>query len=423
MNGRLHHRIIRNVIVMAVACVFCTLDHATAQSFRRGTTAPSQQPTLKAVVDPALMAKLTATYQASVDGKPLRELLAQIATAADFNLWIDRNVDPDHLVSLSGGPKTVFAALQEASQGGGAEVVAVGNVVLVGHRNRLEQLAGAILALPPATGSGAIEPEKNANLKREIRWPIATTPTVALRVVLPETAIELPHDHWPEVVWRDVSERVAALLVTSQFDLMPIAESVGDGRSQAAKTLGQIRGQPQRRPAANPADPLESTPTQLVRLEAPPVLTLRYPSSNHNEAIRAAALAADPRASLSQPRGDQTTPATGMIELAGAPAAHLAAITAMLKHASPRQQTAVDIDTVRFTLNLRAAPAQDVLLQLAAAGGRRLQITDQATPLMRRTITFDLQDQTLRQLVKAVTDQMGADARWTADTLVITLTP
>lgn len=423
MIGRLHRRNIRRVVLMALASLFCTVDHASAQPFRRGATTPSQPLAHKAVVDPGLIAKLAANYQASVDGKRLRELLGQIAIAADFNLWIDRNVDPDQLVSLSGGPKTVFAALLEASEGGGAEVVAVGNIVLVGQRNRLEQLVGAILALPPDAGSGAVGPEENSVAKRKIDWPIATTPTAALRVVMPETAIELPHDHWPAVVWREISPDVAALLITSQFDLMPIAEAVADDRSQAAKTLGQSRGLPQRRPSANVADPLQSVPTQLVRLAAPPVLTLRYPSGNHNETIRAAALAADPRASVSRPRGDQAVPASGTIELAGAPAAHFAAIAAMLKQTSPRQQTPVDIDAVRFTLNLRGAPAQDVLVQLAAAGGRRLQVNEQAVPQMRKTITFDLQDQTLRQLVKAVTDQLGIDAQWTPDTLIIAPAP
>jgi len=422
MTRRRHHRIFYAAAAVATALLLPAWDHAAAQPPRRAVASAPQTPPKNAAVTPALVAKLTAPYQAAVVGKPLRELLVQIAGAADFNLWIDRHIDPDQLVSLPGGLKTVFASLVEASRAGGADVVAVGNIVLVGQRQRIERLAGAILAVPGEALSGSTPAEKKTAGPAEIRWPLATTPTAALRIASPQTAGELPHDHWPEVLWRDISPQVATLLVTSQFDLMPLDEGSVAGKAGPGKTLGQTGAE---RPAgafAEKQNAPESTSLQFVRLAAPPVLTLRYPAGAHAAAIRSAATAADPRATLVEPRG-APHPAAGLIELAGSPAAHVAAIAAMLLQAQPRVAASVDLDNVRFTLNLRGAPAQDVLVQLAAAAGRKLQITEQATTMMRRTITFNVQDQSLRQLVKTVTDQIGATAQWSADTLTIAPAP
>jgi len=418
MSSRRRSRLFSAAILLAAQVALCTFDQIAAQPPRR-PAANAVHPQNNAAVAPGLAAKLTAPYQAAVDGKPLRELLRQIAGAADFNLWIDRHVDPDQIVSVAGGQKTVFASLVEAARAGGADVVAVGNVVLIGQRERIELLAGAILALPREGLTGSIQAEKKAAGQSEIRWPGATTPTEALRIASRQTAVKLPHDHWPEVVWRDISPQVATLLVTSQFDLMPLADGSVAGDTGPRKTLGQTRAE---RPAAafpNQPDRPESAPVQLVRLASPPVLTLRYPGGAHMDAIRSAATAADPRAALSQPR-DRSNAAAGTLELAGSPAAHVAAIAAMLNHTQPRVAAGVDIDNVRFTLNLRGAPAQDVLVQLATAAGRKLKIAEQAVPLMRRTITFDLQDHSLTQLVQAVTDQIGADAHWSPETLTIT---
>lgn len=418
-----HRRLFYAALLLAVQVELCVLDPIAAQPPRRPTAnaaSAAQLASDNAVIFPALAAKLTAPYQVAVSGKPLRELLHQIAGAADFNLWIDRNVDPDQLVTLPGGQKTVFASLVEASRAGGADAVAVGNIVLVGQRQRIEQLAGTLLAMSRENRVPPLATENNAAGQAEIRWPEATPPTAALRIASRQAAGELPHDHWPEVAWRDISPQVATVLVTSQFDLMPLADGAVAGDDSPRKTLGQARAD---RSPALPIrrDAFEFAAVQLVRLASPPLLTLRYPGGAHAEAIRSAAMAADPRAALSQPRDRNT--AAGSIELAGSPAAHVAAISAMLTHAAPRGQATVDIDNVRFALNLRGAPAQDVLVQLAAAAGRKLQVSEQAATMVRRTITFNVQDQSLRQLVKAVTDQIGGIAQWSDDTLTITPSP
>lgn len=426
MTRHRHRRLSTAANLLAVLVGLCTLDRAAGQPATRPAANPAANPaavaapaaTGESVVDPELAAKLAAPYQAAVDGKPLRELLNQIAEAAGFNLWIDRNVDPDRLVSLTGGQKTLFASLVEAARAADADAIAVGNVVLVGQPERVQQLAGALLALSKDGRQRSGDGEKKSAVQPEIRWPRATTPTEALRITAGQTAAELPHDHWPEVAWRDISPQVATLLVTSQFDLMPAANGVVDSDTLPRKTLGQTRAD-----QSQTAEPDASGDAQarFVRLAAPPLLTRRYPAGPHVEALRSAAVAADPRASLVPPRDRN---AASGIELAGSPAAHVAAIAAMLTHAAPpRGQATVDIDNVRFTLNLRGAPAKDVLTQLATASGRKLQVSEQANENVRRLITFNVQDQTLRQLVKTVTDQIDASPQWSADALTITTTP
>ncbi len=422
MTRSRHRRLFSTAMLLAVPVALCTLTHTTAQPPRRpaiNTANTAQSATHNAVVAPALVGKLTAPYQIAIDGKPLRELLGQIATAADFNLWIDRNVDPDQLVSLPAGQKTVFGSLVEASGASNADVVAVGNVVLVGQRQRIEQLAGAILTLQREHPTAANAAEKKMVAEAEIRWPEATTPAEALRIVSGQPAGELPHDHWPAVAWRDISPQVATLLVTSHFDLMPPTDDTVATNSGARKTLGQTRAV---RPAelANRPDTPDFVATQLVPLASPPVLTLRYPSGTDADAIRLAATTADPRAAMSQSR-DRS--ASGTIELSGSPAAHVAAISAMLTRATPRGQTTVDIDNVRFTLNVPRALAQDVLIQLAAAAGRKLQVSEQAATIVRRPITFNAEDQSLRQIVKTVTDAIGANAVWSDEKLTISPSP
>ncbi|HBJ35287.1 MAG TPA: hypothetical protein DDZ51_11145 [Planctomycetaceae bacterium] len=383
--------------------------------------AGQQTPSNNNVVALSLVTKLTAPFQAAVNGKPLRELLHQIADAADFNLWIDRNIDPDQLVSLPNDQRTVFTSLADASRAGGADVVAVGNVVLVGQRQRIEQLTGAILALPLKSPSPTSAATKIAAGQTEFLWPEATTPTEALRIVAGQETVELPHDHWPEAAWRDISPQVATLLVTSQFDLMPLADEAVAGNAVPQKTLGQTRTDRPSLALPNQQGAPKLTAMKLAPLAAPAVLTLRYPAGDHAQAIRKAAATADPRATLSQPREGNNS--AGLVELAGSPAAHVAAIIAMLSHAKPRIQAGVDIDNVRFTLSLRGAPAQDVLAQLAAAAGRKLRVSDEAGTMMQRTITLNVQDQSLRQLVKTVTDQIGASAQWSDDTVTITPSP
>jgi len=337
-----------------------------------------------------------------------------IAAAADFNFWLDRQVDPDQLVTLAAGPRTVFGVIRESARSVDLEAVAVGNVVLVGQTDRVAALIGVLMSIAPElTGptqaDGASWPA--------IEWPEATNPTDALAVASGVPAAELPslpHDLWPSVKWEGLSPAVATLLVTAQFDLMP-----GDPPSGRALTLGQ--------PAPNPVhsarNNIPSTSIRsksLVKLESPATVTQDYAAGPLTESARSAAAAADPRAIFRVLPTRPATPKAGRpLRMTAQPGAHIAVIHVILGHLLAQDGPSVDIDNVRFSLRLRFAPAGDVLAQLAAAAGRNLQIADSASQTIRTPITLTGDDQTLRQLVETVAAQSRLRATWTEATLVI----
>jgi hypothetical protein len=338
----------------------------------------------------------------------------EIAAAADFNFWLDRQVDPDQLVTLAAARRTVFGVLQESARSVDLEVVAVGNVVVVGQKPRVAALIGVLMTMSPdLTG-----PARTDGVRwPTIAWPEATTPTEALAIAsgLPDAqSPQLPHDLWPAVTWKGLSPDVATLLVTAQFDLMP-----GDVPVARPLALGQpapVRVQPR----LDNGRQANRSVRSLIKLGAPATVSQIYAAGPLSESARAAAAAADPRAAFQTlPPSPDSPRGTRPIRMTAQPEAHIAAIHAMLAQLSGQTEPSVDIDQVRFTLRLRFAPAGDVLAQLAAAAGRNLQVADSASQTIRTPITLTGDDQTLRQLVETVAAQAGLRVTWTDATLVI----
>lgn len=401
---------------MAVFTIFVPATTALrAQSNGRSdATGSASALSTEGPVCASLAAKMMAPYRAVVDGKPLRSLMNDIAAAADFNFWLDRQVDPDQLVTLAAGPRTVFGAIKDSARSVDLEAVAVGNVVVIGQKERVAALIGVLLSMSPDLTGPA---QTDGGDWSAIAWPEATTPTEALAVAsgLPvEQLPQLPHDLWPSVKWKGLSPDVATLLVTAQFDQMP-------GNSPAPRALAL--GQPAPTQFQRPRDNVPSTnklSKSLVKLESPATVSQNYAAGRISESVRSAAVAADPRADFytlsprpASPRGHRP------LRMTAQPEAHIAAIHAMLSQSSRQAGPSVDIDNVRFSLRLRFAPAGDVLAQLAAAAGRNLQVSDSASQMIRTPITLTGDDQTLRQLVETVATQSQLRATWTDDALVI----
>jgi len=424
------------VIAITMATAVTWAEPPLRQPVPRGgqpISGPPSTETVSLAVSTELVAKLTAPYHVAVNAQPLRELLIQIAAAGDFNLWLDRTLDLDQEVSLAAGPKTVFSAIAQLAQAAGAEAVAAHNLVLVGRPERLEPLVGAIFASARKSG---------AQSRTEISWPEATTPSEALRLASRGHGdrgskrledLSLPHDLWPSTRWRGIDADLATLLVTAQFGLMIALGERTETRDGPTRTLRQIAPSPE--PSVTDVAAALSTVgdshrtgrMKLVPLSAPPILTVVYPDGPYRETLRSAAAQADGRSILRDQRpggrGGAASPKGKLVELDAAPAAHVAAIHAMLSHLSPRAQQAVDLDTVRFTLRLRGAAARDVLGQLAVAAGRTVHIAEPATRAAGTLITLAGEDQTLRQLVDSVTDQAGLQATWNDESLMINLKP
>ncbi len=352
---------------MLAVCVVAT---ATAQPARRDGPLPSP-------VDGKLVAKLQSPYRVAVAGKPLRELLQNIADAGDFNLCFDRRLAPDQPVAISADAKTVFQAISEAAAAADAEWVAIDRVVIVGRPAWVQTVAGAILSLP----GGQTDTPATRRVE-QIAWPRAATANQAFAAVLeslgdrpdPES-LRLPHDLWPATRWRGLSPRLAALLVTAQFDRMP-------SPSATAKLSSR------------------------VPLKSPSSLAVLYPSGRHSGDLKRAALAADPGMWIKGSR------VPGTLLLTGSPAAHTAAIRAMIAKTDPAADNVVDLDSVRFTLQLRSTPAANVFEQLAMAGGRTLAIDEAAVRACQKRVSLEVHDLSLRELATRIAEEVGVVTDW-----------
>lgn len=375
-----------------------------------------------AAVAPALVAKLTAPFHSAITAKPLRETLTQIATIAELNLWLDRRVNPSLPVNLPGGSQSVYQALARGAESLDLRVAVVGNVVLVGRPEWVHTLAGAVLALPAELREDDAWPP--------ISWPDATTPDEALQLAASSGERDtrlLPHDLWPAVNWRGVSPQLAVLLITAQFDLMPADPQPHLWSSWDSHQIE--RGQ--ENPAAGPRGVLfsrepsfvspgasDAQPTRRPRrsfewqpLQAPSSLTLVYPNGPYVPQLKQAVQAADSSSRF------RTGRSGGPLELTGSPGAHLAAIAVYVSQVSVAP--AVELDSTRFSLRLRDAPAEDVFAQLAATARRQLQIAPAAAAACRQRVTLEGVNVTLAELTARIAKQIGVQPTWTEQTLLI----
>lgn len=358
-------------------------------------------------VTPELANRLAAPFHTLVEGRRLRELLTQMAEVGGFNLWLDRQIDPDQTISLPPGSRTLFGTISQAAAAAGHDSVAIGNLVLVGRPDWVASVVAVMLSQPDAYLSDV--PPKI------IAWPEATTPSEALRIAagakpltvepraqrLPDglgaeaagdprsdNAELLPHDLWPAVRWQGVSEPLATLLVAAQF--------------------GQMPATPTPQAAAN-----DQTPG-LIPLAAPASFVLQYPSGPHAAALRREVLAADPRAKV------KPSPSSGRVEVAGSAAAHIAAVRTHLSHASTPVNAKGTLDRVRFSLTLQGISAASVFEQLANTAVHRLVIADDARAACQSLVMLNIQDKTIRELVELVAQQVGVRAEWVDGQLQIT---
>ncbi len=306
-----------------------------------------------------------------VDGKPLRQAIHRIADQAGVNVWIDRRVNPSLLVSLGPIGPTAFAALDQLAKSCECVVMPVGNVVLFGRKEWVDQTATAVMLLQL----------DHRSPKVNISWDDLTTPTEALAIAADQNVgLEpaLPHDLWPAVNWRDMDRRVAVTLVLAQFDRRPIStESISRLSTEPASAIGQ--------------------------------LTFRYKLSAMSADFRKAFLASD--------RSGRVNLRDGTISARGSIAAHRKAIRAVLAAAKPESQ---DLDRSVFTIKRMRTSAHNAFNQLAKMAGRTCRIDASAQEACQGIISVEGKDLTLRELTDRVAAEAGVLATWTADTIVIT---
>lgn len=375
-------------------------------------------------VAPELANRLAAPFQTLVEGRRLRELLTQMSEVGGFNLWLDRRIDPDRVISLPPAPRTLFATIAQAAAAAGHDSAAIGNLVLVGRPEWVAAVV-AVMLDQPETYLGETPPQV-------IAWPEATTPSEALRIAsglqpLPtelddaSQAQPLPHDLWPAVRWQGVSEPLAVLLVAAQFDQMPAPSAARPGNPvPQPKTSRAGASAARARPGTTDSTsrtPTGGQPPSLVPLAAPTSFVVAYPSGPHAAALRRDVLAADPRAKIIP------SSASGRIEVDGSAAAQIAATRAQLTHAATPANPKGTLDRVRFSLTLQGISAANVFEQLANTAVHQLVIADDAQAACQSFVMLNIQDKTIRELVALVAEQVGVRAEWGEGQLRISRRP
>ncbi len=328
------------------------------------------QSTARAALTPEMLARLTSQFRSATDQKPLRETLQSIASSSQVNVWLDRQVDPTQPVSLGAQTNTPYEAFQKAAAESALTVCAVDGIVLVGRPEWVHSLVGVILSTPTSRTFDLIS------------WPEPSTPQAALETVLTPTDYSLPHDLWPATSWKQLEQQVAVRLICAQCELMPGARS----------------------------EPLQP-------LRAPERVVAAYPSSQQ-KIVQQTLLKHDPQAKFQTDKSE--------FRAFAQPLAHVAAINAWITEvtqAKPRNVKPLDIDRTKFTLKIENAPAEQVLLQLAARCNRQITFDDMALVRCAKLITLEVTDQSLRSICDTLAAKANVTIQWTDQKMTVTAPP
>ncbi len=108
-------------------------------------------------------------------------------------------------------------------------------------------------------------------------------------------------------------------------------------------------------------------------------------------------------------------------------AAHIAAINAWVAQvasAKPRNSKPTDIDRIKFPVfKIENAPAEQVLMQLAARCNRQISFTNEAKARCSKLITLEGTDLTLRALCDTLAARTNVTIEWTDQEMIVTIPP
>jgi hypothetical protein len=304
-----------------------------------------------------------------VDGKPLREAIHTIAAQTQINVWFDRRVDPSVAVALGPLGPTPFVAFQRLAESSGCVVMPIENVLLIGRPAWVDQISAALMSMELEDGPPA-----------DVAWDDLTTPSEALRKAVGgdfQLEEDLPHDLWPAVQWHAIDRRVAVALILGQFDRRPVStESIERLGSEAATDRG--------------------------------LFDLRYSFASLNGDVQKAFQEVAPRGRAVIHGTSVTT--TGKVS------AHRATLNSVLASVRPKS---VDLDRSTFTIKRLRTSAKNAFEQLAQMSGRTCRIESAASEACERMVSVQGTDLTLRELIRLVAAEVGVDATWMVDTIVI----
>lgn len=370
------------------------------------STCGAQQSTNQPPFPSPATPRLAANFQVTVSGQSLRELVHSLQTSTKLPVLLDRRLDPSALAIPQRAvgaidpqaapelqPTTLGPNLHQSldlllklrnepppNAGIGRPIeewASAGEIVIVGPAGESIRAATEILE-----ARVNLQPHLGQYPPRGIRWPELTTPQEALKIVadtwdLDTSAVELPHDLWPETNLGTVHVTTALGAIASQFGL----HFELDARS------AKIRSRP---------------------LKPAPVVRLTYPSMELTDGLRAY---------LSR-IGGRLVKRPNHWELTGDATAHFQMELAIFKQGSSGKNSSRAI--TRFTFKF-IGTVDGALTNLCQAGNLTLDATALSDSQKRQRIELEVKDQSIEQILQTVANKAGLQLEIAGDQVTVKL--
>jgi hypothetical protein len=313
------------------------------------------------------VARLSASMDSLVDGKPYRDAILGIAKQAQVNVWLDRSVDPSAEVKVGSAGPTVYTAIEKIAAQRDCVLMPVANVLLIGREAWIDQTAATLLSLK-------LELNRQNSID-DVSWQALSTPIETLQVASTSANVSvnppLPHDLWPATDWKQIDRRAAVSLILAQFNQRP----------QSTTSLESIRTDP---------------------ASADGKFTRRYDLDKSCMAVlRSTFTRVDQKG--------QVEAADGWLVATGSVRAHRLAFSAAMNTLAETAKP-VMADKATFQVKLSEV-AGKALQQLAAKLEMKCVIDSTAQDACQQAVTIS-GEYTLKSLIEAVAEQAGVSATW-----------
>lgn len=313
--------------------------------------------------------RLSGANRSVLDGQSFRAGLTRLAKANQLNLWIDREVNPSSIIENGALGPTLLAAFQQIASTQDCVVMPIGNVILIGRTEWVDQLTTRVMQLK-ASEMGAV-----AN----INWGHVTTPSEAFsRTMLDSgaTSVKLPHDLWPENHWKEIHRGVAEIMIRGQFE----DETLQNGDQRLATTKAN------------------QSLSRLYKLQP--------------ETLKAI----DQELRVQFPEVKPRKVASG-VTIQGNASDHRSITHWLLERI--QKPTSVKLDADTFSLKKMSTSAENAFRQLAATANLQCEIHPSAENACKGIVTLEGQDVTLRDLMEGIAEQIDVTIDWRDAVIVI----
>jgi len=312
------------------------------------------------------------------DQVSFRSALDDLAAAGDFDLLLDRRVDPDRLFSAKIQNQPLQAGLDQVAGAEQLGVSQLGGLVYVGPSDAAARLR--TLAVLRGNELQRLPPDARAPWETVATWswPRLSEPRALLEELAAESGIELagleriPHDLWLAGQLPPLSVADRLTLLANEFDLTYRVSA--DGRR-----------------------------AELIPLPAKIQLARRYPGGRDAETLAAEWRERSPQATIKVQAAQITV--SGLLE----DHERLAQRTPPPK--APATTAPVDPSLVRNRLEIKSLPLGGVIEGLAKKLSLKVEMdsaaVERAGISLGQPISIDVKDATTEQLWQAILEPVG----------------